>query len=70
MADCVCDKADRIIELEVTVKGLEEDKKVDEAWRIRFEGKIDRILWAVIGLCITIILSMVGTVVTYGLSKL
>lgn len=70
MDNHVCPNIGLIATLQADVKALKEKEEKDDAWKIRFEGKIDRILWAVIGLCATIILGGLGSVITYGFSKI
>ena len=65
-----CDKSDRILTLEGQVKELNRYKDGDEAWRLRFEAKLDKILWFLLATAISFTIGLVGAVTAYVFTKI
>lgn len=65
-----CDKSDRILNLENQVSELNRYKDGDEAWRLRFEAKLDKILWFLLGTSISFAIGLVGAVTAYVFTKI
>jgi len=65
----ICEKAEIIATLVTKVENIEQDKIDEQAWRERFEGKLDKILWFLLGSSVSITVAIVGWVMNYVITK-
>lgn len=74
--DHVCNKAEDIsvikedvATLKNDISNIKQDRINEQSWKERIEDKLDKILWFFLGQSVTLILTVVGGVVLYAITK-
>jgi len=51
------------------ISNIKEDKAEDVNWKVRIEEKVDKLLWFFLGQSVTLILTVLGGVVIYAITR-
>lgn len=64
-----CIKENEISVLKEQVKTLKKAGDKEEAWKVRIENKVDKIVWFIMTQSVATILAVVGAVTIYAITR-
>ncbi len=69
MAEHVCKRDEEIGIMKSDITHLQEYTNEDKTWKQRMEDKVDKILWFFLGQSVGLIITVLGGLIIYALTK-